>query len=131
MQLTHLDQRRATAVLLPLAGGLAVAAVARLSIPAVILPANVVVLVLLGAVLTERPWRTAVLAEARGLRSSGRRLRFALALRSGASGCGSVPTPSCIPRSRARPANRRVPPPACLRHYERRRNKRSGVAHQQ
>ena len=67
MQLTHLDKRRAAAILLPLAGGLAVAAVAQLSIPAVILPVNVVVLVLLGAVLTERPWRTAVLAEAPGL----------------------------------------------------------------
>jgi hypothetical protein len=67
MQLRHLDHPRAAAVLLPLAGGLAVAAVAQLSIPAVIVPVNVVVLVLLGAVLPQRPWRTAVLAEAPGL----------------------------------------------------------------
>lgn len=67
MQLTQLDHRRAAAVLLPLAGGLAVAAAAQVSVPAVILPVNVAMLVLLGAVLPERPWRTAVLAEAPGL----------------------------------------------------------------
>ncbi len=66
MQLTDLDRRRAF-VLLPLVGGLLAVGVAQLSPPAVVIPLSVGTLVGLGAVVPERPWRTAAIFEAPGL----------------------------------------------------------------
>lgn len=63
MQLRDVPQQRAS-VLLPFAAGLFIVAVAQLAVPAIVMAVTVGVLVAVGAVVPERPWRTAAIAEA-------------------------------------------------------------------
>jgi hypothetical protein len=63
---TEVESRR-TAVLLPLASGLAVAALAQLTVSPAVLLVHVAVLLASGALLAERPVRTAALVEAPSL----------------------------------------------------------------